>query len=298
MRKFWMIICVVLLCMMTGCGNDAAVNENAMEQEEPVWVITEEVSYDENKELLSRVVYQYEKDEYNYRVDSYNAFGELIGYTVQEGDARKTIKSNYMETNRLAVQTVSEFDVDGRLLSKEQKRMEGTAVKQVWNWNDDKTFAEVISTDEKGNVIEKWTEEYDNENRILREKTEQSETTYTYEDNKTISRSDMDGSVYYIVRYYDEQGRLIESRDYNDSDGGDYTEEDMVIHSIQKYKEDGHSLTHEYHIWDEESGEERTGIVEVTYQPLDEVLQSESRDAMTMKTGNKTAYKNMRRQLV
>lgn len=272
MRRFWMTICVVLLCMMTGCGNDAAVNENAMEQEEPVWVITEEVSYDENKELLSRVVYQYEKDEYNYRVDSYNAFGELIGYTVQEGDARKTIKSNYMETNRLAVQTVSEFDVDGRLLSKEQKRMEGTAVKQVWNWNDDKTFAEVISTDEKGNVIEKWTEEYDNENRILREKTEQSETTYTYEDNKTISRSDMDGSVYYIVRYYDEQGRLIESRDYNDSDGGDYTEEDMVIHSIQKYKEDGHSLTHEYHIWDEESGEERTGIVEVTYQPLDEVL--------------------------
>ena len=164
-----MTICVVLLCMMTGCGNDAAVNENAVEKEEPVWVITEEVSYDENKELLSRVVYQYEKDEYNYRVDSYNAFGELIAYTVQEGDARKTIKSNYMETNRLAVQTVSEFDVDGRLLSKEQKRMEGTAVKQVWNWNDDKTFAEVISTDEKGNVIEKWTEEYDNENRILRE---------------------------------------------------------------------------------------------------------------------------------
>ena len=272
MRRFWMTICVVLLCMMSGCGNDAAVNENAMEQEEPVWVITEQVSYDENKELLSRVVYQYEKDEYNYRVDSYNAFGELIGYTVQEGDARKTIKSNYMETNRLAVQTVSEFDVDGCLLSKEQKRMEGTAVKQVWNWNDDKTFAEVISTDEKGNVIEKWTEEYDNENRILREKTEQSETTYTYEANKTISRSDMGGSVYYIVRYYDEQGRLIERRDYNDSDGGDYTEEDMVIHSIQKYKEDGHSLTHEYHIWDEESGEERTGIVEVTYQPLDEVL--------------------------
>ena len=272
MRRFWMTICVVLLCMMSGCGNDAAVNENAVEKEEPVWVITEEVSYDENKELLSRVVYQYEKDEYNYRVDSYNAFGELIVYTVQEGDARKTIKSNYMETNRLAVQTVSEFDVDGRLLSKEQKRMEGTAVKQVWNWNDDKTFAEVISTDEKGNVIEKWTEEYDNENRILREKTEQSETTYTYEDNKTISRSDMGGSVYYIVRYYDEQGRLIERRDYNDSDGGDYTEEDMVIHSIQKYKEDGHSLTHEYHIWDEESGEERTGIVEVTYQPLDEVL--------------------------
>lgn len=272
MRRFWMTICVVLLCMMSGCGNDAAVNENAVEKEEPVWVMTEQVSYDENKELLSRVVYQYEKDEYNYRVDSYNAFGELIAYTVQEGDARKTIKSNYMETNRLAVQTVSEFDVDGRLLSKEQKRMEGTAVKQVWNWNDDKTFAEVISTDEKGNVIEKWTEEYDNENRILREKTEQSETTYTYEDNKTISRSDMDGSVYYIVRYYDEQGRLIESRDYNDSDGGDYTEEDMVIHSIQKYKEDGHSLTHEYHIWDEESGEERTGIVEVTYQPLDEVL--------------------------
>ena len=272
MRRFWVTICVVLLCMLTGCGNDAAVNENAVEQEQPVWVITEQVSYDENKELLSRAVYQYGKDEYNYRVDSYNALGELIAYTVQEGDERKTIKSNYMETNRLAGQTVSEFDADGRLLSKEQKRMEGTAVKQVWNWNDDKTFADVVSTDEKGNVIETWTEEYDNANRILCEKTERSETTYTYEDNKTISQSDMGGYVYYIVRYYDDQGRLIESRDYNDSDGGDYTEDDLVMHSIQKYKEDGHSLTHEYRIWDEESGEERTGIVEVTYQPLDEVL--------------------------
>ena len=272
MRRFWITICVVLLCMLNGCGNDAAVNENAVEQEQPVWVITEQVSYDENKELLSRAVYQYGKDEYNYRVDSYNALGELIAYTVQEGDERKTIKSNYMETNRLAGQTVSEFDADGRLLSKEQKRMEGATVKQVWNWNDDKTFADVVSTDEKGNVIETWTEEYDNANRILCEKTERSETTYTYEDNKTISQSDMGGYVYYIVRYYDDQGRLIESRDYNDSDGGDYTEDDLVMHSIQKYKEDGHSLTHEYRIWDEESGEERTGIVEVTYQPLDEVL--------------------------
>ena len=183
MRRFWITICVVLLCM-TGCGNDAAGNDNAVEKEETVWVITEEVSYDENKGLLSRVVYQYEKDEYNYRVDSYNAFGELIAYTVQEGNKHKTIKSNYMETNRLVGQTISEFDADGRLLSKEQKRMEGVTVKQVWNWNADKTFADVISTDEKGNVLEEWTEEYDNENRILREKTKWSETIYTYEDKK------------------------------------------------------------------------------------------------------------------
>ena len=52
----------------------------------------------------------------------------------------------------------------------------------------------------------------------------------------------------------------------------DYTEEDMVIHSIQKYKEDGHSLTHEYHIRDEVTGEQLTGTLEITYRPLDEVL--------------------------
>ena len=46
MRRFWITICVVLLCMLTGCGNDAAVNENAVEQEQPVWVITEQRSYD------------------------------------------------------------------------------------------------------------------------------------------------------------------------------------------------------------------------------------------------------------
>lgn len=89
---------------------------------------------------------------------------------------------------------------------------------------------------------------------------------------KSISRSDIGGYVYYIIRYYDDQGRLIESRDYKDFDGGDYTEDNLISRSICIYKEDGHSLTHEYHIRDEVTGEQLTGTLEITYRPLDEVL--------------------------
>lgn len=269
MKRIWILLCVLVLCLVTGCNHA----DDVQTETEPVWVITEQVTYDENKELFSRVVYQYEKDEYNYRVDSYNASGELIAYVVQEGDERKTVKSSYMETDRLVGQTISEFDADGRPLLKESKRMEGVTFRQVWNWSSDKTSATVISTDAEGNVLEEWTEEYDNENRMIREKTERSETTYMYEDKKSISRSDMGlGYVYYMVRYYDDRGRLIENRDYKDYDGGDYTEDDLVLYSIQSYKEDGHSLTNEYYIRDEATGEQRTGTVEITYQLLDEVL--------------------------
>ena len=269
MKRIWILLCVIVLCLTAGCNHA----DDVKTETEPVWVITEQVTYDENKELFSRVVYQYEKNEYNYRADNYNASGELIAYMVQKGDERKTIKSSYMENDQLVIQTTSQFDADGRPLSKEMNRMEGVGSRQVWNWNCDKTSAQVIRTDAEGNVLEEWTEEYDSENRMIRAKTEYSETTYTYEDKKSISRSDMGlGYVYYMVRYYDDRGRLIENRDYKDYDGGDYTEDDLVSYSIQSYKEDGHSLTNEYYIRDEATGDEITGTSEITYQPLDEVL--------------------------
>ena len=116
------------------------------------------------------------------------------------------------------------------------------------------------------------TLEYDDQNRIVRETDGQSETVYSYEDGKRIIRSEMAGYVYYMVHYYDAQNRMIETRDYKVPGDGDYTEDNLISRSICIYKEDGHSLTHEYHIRDEVTGEQLTGTLEITYRPLDEVL--------------------------
>ena len=47
---------------------------------------------------------------------------------------------------------------------------------------------------------------------------------------------------------------------------------EVHLHKHGDSEEAAQRFKDEYRIWDEESGEERTGIVEVTYQPLDEVL--------------------------
>ncbi|MBE6112943.1 MAG: hypothetical protein E7195_08025 [Peptococcaceae bacterium] len=274
MRRVWMIICVVLLCMITGCGNDAAVNENAVEQEEPVWVITEQRSYDAEGNLQSSSIWQYTEDENHYRVESYNKDNELTGYSEvsQNKDATQTVKKNYLADGTEVGTFTETFDSEGKLLSSVSEPINGQSKESIRKWSVDGRRAEVFTKNANGETVLMNTLEYDDQNRIVRETDGQSEAVYSYEDGKRIIRSEMAGYVYYMVHYYDAQNRMIETRDYKVPGDGDYTEDNLISRSICIYKEDGHSLTHEYHIRDEVNGEQLTGTLEITYQPLDEVL--------------------------
>jgi len=269
-----MIICVVLLCMITGCGNDAAVNENAVEQEEPVWVITEQRSYDAEGNLQSSSIWQYTEDENHYRVESYNKDNELTGYSEvsQNKDATQTVKKNYLADGTEVGTFTETFDSEGKLLSSVSEPINGQSKESIRKWSVDGRRAEVFTKNANGETVLMNTLEYDDQNRIVRETDGQSEAVYSYEDGKRIIRSEMAGYVYYMVHYYDAQNRMIETRDYKVPGDGDYTEDNLISRSICIYKEDGHSLTHEYHIRDEVNGEQLTGTLEITYQPLDEVL--------------------------
>lgn len=274
MRRFWITICVVLLCMLTGCGNDAAVNENAVEKEEPVWVMIEQRSYDAEGNLQSSSIWQYTEDENHYRVESYNKDNELTGYSEvsQNKDATQTVKKNYLADGTEVGTFTETFDSEGRLLSSISEPINGQSKETIRKWSKDGRCAEVFTENAGGETVLVNTLEYDDQNRIVRETDGQSETVYSYEDGKKIIRSKMAGYVYYMVHYYDAQNRMVETRDYKVSGDGDYTEDNLISRSICTYKEDGHSVTQEYYFKDEVTGEQLTGTLEITYQPLDEVL--------------------------
>lgn len=274
MKRIWITICVVLLCMLTGCGNDAAVNENAVEKEAPVWVITEQRSYDAEGNLQSSSIWQYTEDENHYRVESYNKDNELTGYSEvsQNKDATRTIKKNYLADGTEAGTFTETFDAEGKLLSTVSEQIGGQSKETIQKWSKDGKHAEVFTENANGETVLVNTLEYDDQNRIVRVTDEQSETVYIYEDGKRIIRSEMAGYVYYMVYDYDEQNRMVETRDYKVSGEGDYTEDNLVSRSICTYKEDGHSVTQEYYFKDEVTGEQITGTLDITYQLLDDVL--------------------------
>jgi len=66
------LILVCILCIF-GCSVEPP------QANEDVWVIAEELSYDENDEVTSRNVYTY-KDRYNYRIERYSG-DRLTSYT-------------------------------------------------------------------------------------------------------------------------------------------------------------------------------------------------------------------------
>ncbi len=274
MKRIWIIICAVLLCVLTGCGNNAAVNENAAEKEEAVWVITEQRSYDAEGNLQSSSIWQYTGDENHYRVESYNKDNELTGYSEvsQNKDATEKIKKNYLADGTVVGVFTETFDSEGKLLSSISEKIDGQSKETVQKWSRDGKCAEVFAENANGETVLVTTLEYDEQNRIVRETDGKSETVYMYEDGKRIIRSKTAGYVYYMVHYYDEQNRMMETRDYKVFGDGDYTEDDLISRSICTYKEDGHSVTEEYYFKDEVTGEQLTGTLEITYQPLADVI--------------------------
>lgn len=263
-----------MLLLTAGCDNKSSATELPAENDEPVWVMTAQTSYDAYGNVRNRQSYQYRENQYNFRSETYNEHDKLTGFTEisQNEDGTEKITKHYLADGTEASVAVQTLRPDGKLLKEKTDIYDGRSHEQVWEWNRDGTKAEVYAVID-GQKQFVGTREYDKENRLICEKTDSSETVYTYEEGKTTLRSDMGlPYIYYVVRFYDEQGRLTETRDYKDFDGGSYTEDDLVSYGIQTYKEDGHSLVNKYYILDEVTGEELTGSVEVIYRPLAEVL--------------------------
>lgn len=278
MKRFGVFLCVMLLLMISGCSQEDAL---MIEDEGPVWVITEQESYDDKGNRNSRVTYEYDGDANHYRQNSYNGADELVAYMVvtKSNDGTEEVHTSYLPDDTVLMVQTKTFRSGDKTLSDKAVSPEGEYIhNQTWQWNETGKKADIYFSsdydDHLNNEPRKiGTVEYDDQNRKIREVMNDVETTYIYEDQKITMWTDFNArNRYAIVRYYDEQDRLVEVYDYRVNHDGNYTDDDLVIYTKQTYKEDGHSMTVEYWTKDEATGDALTGITEITYQLLEDVV--------------------------
>ncbi len=278
MKRFGVFLCVMLLLMISGCSQEDTL---MIEDEGPVWVITEVVSYDSDDNVETRTTYEYDGDANHYRMSSYHPYEYMILYhdITESNDGKKYINKAYLPDGTEVSVNTKTFRDDGKPLSDIDESIEGNYTRSTtWQWNQDGTKADIYFTSDLANdmasePVNIGTIEYDDQNRKIREVMNDVETTYINEDQKITMWTDFNArNRYAIVRYYDEQDRLVEVYDYRVNHDGNYTDDDLVIYTKQTYKEDGHSMTVEYWTKDEATGDALTGITEITYQLLEDVV--------------------------
>ena len=260
-NSIWMILLLLCMVLFSGCGADT------LENDEDIWVIAEEISYNEQGEATIRNVYTYE-DQYNYRID--NSEGERsprYKEVTQSKDGRQKTEAWYSE-KELLIATEYQYDKHGRLLSERTEDMGGGEREYLWNWNADGTIAEVYSDDQ---LIR--TETYDAQGRKIYSVDAQSETEITYTEQERVLRgAALDGSrTDYVVNKYDEQQRIVETYNYLVYGTEPYTEEDLTAYTAITYEEDGHSYW--LHGTFDDGEVRMESATHVIYKPLSEMIQ-------------------------
>ena len=237
MKHKWMVVLLLIAAFVfSGCTATATKNN------EEVWLLAEQITYDENGDISNRQVYEYDGSERNFRAHFFNSDNEEYGYTdvVQTKDGTRRTESYYVgDKNALFAQTDYAYREDGKPLSEKQIAGNGTVARErIWEWNDDGTVAEVLE-----NGVYSYTQEYDRQGREIRSYNEDYETVYTYsEQGKVLCTTyTNDTKVEYVVHNYDAQGRTIETLNYELNEDRPYTDEDIVARSTCEYEEDGHS---------------------------------------------------------
>ena len=259
MKQKWMIIMFFLAAILFfGC--------TATQSNEEVWVQAEQIVFDGKDNVLNRMVYEYDGSERKYTIHHYNSKNEESGYTdvVQTKDGTRRTETHYISDNdALFVQTDYEYREDGKPLSQKNIMRDTITQERIWNWNADGTVANVM---EDG--VYRYTVEYDEQNRQTRSYNESYETTFTYSDHGKVLCTTYSGytRVEYVVHKYDEQGRTIETINYELDEDRPYTDDDIVSQSTCTYDEDGHSYVVSY----VSSGDPYH--IHFIYKPLSEML--------------------------
>lgn len=236
---------LLAFCLLVGCQT-ADQPHGAADQVPPsledTWVVTESISYDADMQLNGRSVYQYGSSPDNYRVDSYNADGTLIGYMLywKSDNGRKATVTSYLEDGTQTRERIEEYDASGKQTSEQINRMDGMCTRQTWKWSRDGRTAEIMENGEKIRNVE-----YDEQGRITRSYSQDEETTYLYHPQERVMcwTGPQTDQYFYSVYRYDDQQRLVEQRDYQTSHADAYTEADLIMHNEIQYEDDGHSFT-------------------------------------------------------
>ena len=263
MKHKWMVVMLLITAFIfSGC------TANTPKNDEVVWVIAEEITYDENDAQSYRKVYEYEGSERTYTIYHYNSKNEKSGYTnverTKDGTGRTDTHYVYVSDKATVfVQTDYEYREDGRPLSQKNIMHDTVMQERIWNWNEDGTVAQVI---EDGVYL--YTVEYDEQGREISSYNEEYETVFTYNDQGKVIRTAYTDKpkVEYVVHKYDAQGRTIETVNYELDEDRPYTDDDMVAHSTCTYDADGHSyvVTSVY--------EYGSFSIHFIYKPLSELL--------------------------
>ena len=263
MKHKWTVVMLLMVALVfSGCTANTSKND------EVVWVVAEQITYDENGDQSNRMVYEYEGSERNYRAHHYNDNDEAYGYTdiVQSKDGTKRTETHYYgNDNALFVQTDYEYREDGKPLSQKNIMNDTVMQERIWNWNEDGTVAQVI---EDGVYL--YTVEYDEQGREIGSYNEEYETVFTYNDQGKVIRTAYTDKpkVEYVVHKYDAQGRTIETVNYELDEDRPYTDDDMVAHSTCTYDADGHS----YVVTVTSVYEYGSFSIHYIYKPLSELL--------------------------
>ena len=111
MKRIWIMLLAIMLILTTGCENEAQKSELSAERDEPVWVMTEQISYDANGNVLNRQSYLYKENQYNFRSETYNEHDKLTGYAEisQNEKGTEKITKHYLADGTeasIAVQTL------------------------------------------------------------------------------------------------------------------------------------------------------------------------------------------------
>jgi hypothetical protein len=264
-RISWLVLLLLCTVLFFGCTADTQqANDN-------VWVLAEQINYDENGDMTNRNVYAYHDNARNFQVHYFNRDNEEYGYTdvVENEDGTKRTETYFVGDNTTVFgQTEYTYHDTGKQLSEKQIAANGSVSRErIWNWNADSTVAEIL---EDGGYL--YTQEYDEQGREIRSYNEKYETVCTYADQETVRRTTYTDNtrVEYTVIQYDTKGRVIETMDYMLDTDRTYTDEDLVSKSTCVYDEDGYSYVVSF-MYDH--GTTKTiGEMHFIYKPLSEVL--------------------------
>lgn len=267
MKQKWLLLLLLLgSVLFFGCSADE------LQKDESIWVITEEISYDEAERVTNRKIYQYEDDPYHYRCTYYDGETILTYTDVTQSKNGKTRTEKTYQDEQLLSTEVYQYDIDGKEVSCEISFADGNT-KREWHWSKDGRTVEI--TDD-GMYL--WSEEYDAQGRKIRSYGEDYETVYTYGEQETVlcTTYSNENRVEYVVHQYDEQGRVTETCNYEldtyeQEKPRPYTETDLIARTVFVYETDGHSY------WMQSDYNDGTVQMEsqthVIYKPLEEALQ-------------------------
>ncbi len=178
-------------------------------------LVKEKIKYAEGYEAVRKFIQ--DKDKRELRIEELDEDGKLEEYTVQKYDEKNqlTEKIDYDYRGKLETAVRLHYDEQGQVLVQEEfeKKLKKPVRIREYTYTESGKIKTMLVKNRKGKLIDSYVLEYDNEGRLLEQRSVQSGTiSREYKDGllKTEILTDAAGNIQTKTDYdYDEHGNVI-----------------------------------------------------------------------------------------